>query len=210
MPISLLAIIHVMLAHWAYYLFPWVSLAYLLYFYLFVVAMGLLVIILAILTHWAYYLFPWTSSTHLLYFYLLLCLWACLLSFLPYWRIELITSFLGLRRPIYFTFTSCCAYRSTGCHSCHIDLLGLLSLFLGFPSSFTLLLPLVVPMGLLAVIPIILAHWAYYLFPWAFPAHLLYFYLFCFLALSPFLVIGLFLLLGLLLKNGYQHFLINY
>ena len=108
-----------------------------------------------------------------------------------------------------FYFTSCYAYGPAGCHSCHIGLLGLWSLFLGFPSSFTLLLPLVVPMGLLAIIPIILAHWAYYLFPWAFPAHLLYFYLFCFLALSSFLVVGLFLPLGLLSENGYQHFLTN-
>ena len=64
-------------------------------------------------------------------------------------------------------------------------------------------------MGLLAIIPIILAHWAYYLFPWAFPAHLLYFYLFYFLTLSSFLIVGLFLPLGLLSENGYQHFLTN-
>ena len=74
MPMSLLAIIHVMLAHWAYYLFSWVFSAHLLYFYLFVVPIGLLAVILVILTHWAYYLFPWTSPAHLLYFYPLLCL----------------------------------------------------------------------------------------------------------------------------------------
>ena len=34
---------------------------------------------------------------------------------------------------------------------------------------------LAVPMGLLAVIPAMLAHWANHLFPWAFTTHLLYF-----------------------------------
>ena len=36
---------------------------------------------------------------------------------------------------------------------------------------------LAMPMGLLAVIPAMLANWANYLFPWAFATHLLYFYL---------------------------------
>ena len=35
---------------------------------------------------------------------------------------------------------------------------------------------LAISMGLLAVIPTILAHWAHYLFPWASMAHLLYFF----------------------------------
>ena len=74
MPMSLLAIIHVMLAHWAYYLFSWVFPAHLLYFYFFAMPMGLLTVNLVILTHWAYYLFRWTSPAHLLYFYPLLCL----------------------------------------------------------------------------------------------------------------------------------------
>jgi len=38
-------------------------------------------------------------------------------------------------------------------------------------------LPLLVPMGLMAIIFAMLAHWAYYLFPWFSLAHLLYFYL---------------------------------
>ena len=39
------------------------------------------------------------------------------------------------------------------------------------------LLPLVMPMGLLVVILAMLAHYAFYLFSWAFKAHLLYLYL---------------------------------
>ena len=50
-------------------------------------------------------------------------------------------------------------------------------LFLGFHGPFTLLLPLVVLVGLLAIILAMLAHWDFYFFPWAFVAHLLYFYL---------------------------------
>ena len=104
----------------------------------------------------------WTLLQLLLF---LLCPWACRLSFLPCWPIGLIISFLGFPRPIYFTFTSCCAYGPIGCHPCHVGPLGLLPLSLGFFNPFTLLLPLVVPMGLLAIIPTMLAHWAYYLFP---------------------------------------------
>ena len=120
--------------------------------------MGLPIVILAMLTHWVNYLFPWVSSAHLLYFYLLLCLWAYWLSSLPCWPIRLITSFLGLLQPIYFTFTSCCAYGPIGYHSYHVGPLRLLPLSLGFLGPFTLLLPLVVPMGLLAIIPVTLAH----------------------------------------------------
>ena len=71
---------------------------------------------------------------------------------LPCWPIGFVTSFLGISRPIYFTFTSCCAYRPVGYHFCHVGALDLLPLFLGFHGPFTLLLPLIVPMGLLAVI----------------------------------------------------------
>ena len=71
---------------------------------------------------------------------------------LPCWPIRFVTSFLGISRPIYFTFTSCCAYRPVGYHFCHVGALDLLPLFLGFHGPFTLLLPLIVPMGLLAVI----------------------------------------------------------
>ena len=51
------------------------------------------------------------------------------------------------------------------CHFCHVGPLALLPFYLGFPCPFALLLPLVVPMGLLAIIPTMLAHWAYYLLP---------------------------------------------
>ena len=103
----------------------------------------------------------------------------------------------------------------------------LLPLSLGFFSSFTLSLPLIPPMGLLAVISTILTHWACYLFPWASSANLLYLYLLfvprvCWLSflpclpigfnnlLLPFkfhfpstsLIVGLLLLLGFLSKVG--------
>ena len=70
-----------------------------------VMPMGLLVVIPAILAHYASYLFSWASKAHLLYLYLLLCIWAYWLLFMPCWTIRLFTFFLGLLRPIYFTFT---------------------------------------------------------------------------------------------------------
>ena len=126
-----------------------------------IVPMGLLVVIPAMLAYWVYYLLSWVSSAHLLCLYLLLCSWVCWLSFLPCWPIGFITSFLGFLRPTYFVFTSYCAHRPVGCHSWHVGLLGLLPLFLGFLGPFTLSLPLIVPMGLLIVIPVTLAHWVY-------------------------------------------------
>jgi len=48
--------------------------------------------------------------------------------------------------------------------------------FLGLFNPFILSLPLIVSMGLLAVIPTTLGHWAYDLFFWASSAHLLYLY----------------------------------
>ena len=87
-----------------------------------ILPMGLLAIIPIMLAHWACYLFSWASSTPLLYLYLLSFPWACWLSFLPCWPIELATSFLGLPDPI------------------------------------TSSLLLILPMGLLAVIPAMLAH----------------------------------------------------
>ena len=74
-------------------------------------------------------------------------------------------------------FTSCCGHEPTGCHSCHVGSLGLLPLFLGFHNPFALLLPLVVPIGLLAIILVLLAHWVYSLFSWVSTAHLLYFFI---------------------------------
>ena len=124
--------------------------------------MNLLYVIPVMLAHWIYYLFSWASTTHLLYFYLLLCPWACWLSFLPCWPIGFITSFLGFSRPICFTFTSCCAHGSAGCHSCHVGPLGLLPLFLGFHDQFTLLLPL--PFPFFSHLPLLLGffcHWAF-------------------------------------------------
>ena len=88
----------------------------------------------------------------------LLCLWTCWPSFLSCWSIGFFISFLGLSWPIYFTFTSCCAHGFVGCHFYHVCPLSFLALFVGFHGPFTLLLPLVVPMGLLAVIPTMLAH----------------------------------------------------
>ena len=91
--------------------------------------------------------------------------WASWLSFLPCWLIGFTTSFLRLPRLIYFTFTSYYIHGPISCHSYHVGLLGLSFLSLGFHSPFTLLLPLIMPMGLLAIISAMLAHWANYLFP---------------------------------------------
>ena len=77
----------------------------------------------------------------------------------------------------YCNFSSCYTYRPTSCHSCHVSPLGFLPLFLGFHSLFTLFLPLIMHVGLLIVIPAMLAHWALYLFSWVSTAHSLYFYL---------------------------------
>lgn len=71
---------------------------------------------------------------------------------LPCWPIGFITYFFGLPQPIYFFFSSNCAHGPTGCHSCHVSLLGLLHLFLGFLGPFTSSLPLIVPISLLVVI----------------------------------------------------------
>ena len=80
--------------------------------------------------------------------------------------------------PIYFTFTSCCSHEPASSHSYHVGPLGSLPLFLGFHNSFTLLLPLVMHKGLLAVILAMLAHRDFYLFSWASTTHLLYSYIF--------------------------------
>ena len=108
-----------------------------------IVLMGPLTVIPATLAYWVYYLFAWVSSAYLLHFYLLLCPWACWLSFLSRWPIGFIISFIGLPRPIYFTFTSYCFHGPTVCHFCHVDPLGLLSYFYHlycFFLSFSLLL----------------------------------------------------------------------
>ena len=73
-------------------------------------------------------------------------------------------------------FSSCYAHGLAGCHSFHVGPLGCLPLFLGFHGLFTLRLPLVVLMDLLAVIPIMLVHRAFYFISWASTTHLLYFY----------------------------------
>ena len=83
--------------------------------------------------------------------------WACW----PYWPTGLITSFLGLPRPTYFIFTSYSSHQPVGCHSYHVDSLGLLPLFLGFFSRLTLSLPLILSIGLLDVILAMLTHWVY-------------------------------------------------
>ena len=55
-------------------------------------------------------------------------------------------------------FSSYYAHGPIGCHSCHVSPLSFLPIFLRFHSPFTLLLPLVMPMGLLVVILAMLAH----------------------------------------------------
>ena len=95
----------------------------------------------------------------------------------PCWPIGPITSFLGFPRPTYLIFTSYSSHGPANCHSCHIGPLGLLPLFLGFSGLLTSSSPLILLLGLLAMIPIMLAHWACYLFSWASSAHLLHLYL---------------------------------
>ena len=68
--------------------------------------------------------------------------WACWLC----QPIGLITFFLGLPRPTYLIFTSYSSHGPAGCSSCHVGLLCLLSLFLGFLGSLTSSLPLILPM----------------------------------------------------------------
>ena len=181
---------------------------------------------MGLLAHWAHYLFHWASPTDLPHLYLLFFLWASWLLFLPCWPIGLATSFLELSRPIYFIFTSYSSHGLASCYSCHVGPLGLLPLFLGFLAPLISSLPLILLMGLLTVIPAMLAHWTCYLFSWASLAHLLYLYLsffpwacwllflpcwligftnlllpFLFLFLSISLIVGLLLLLSLSLKK---------
>ena len=87
--------------------------------------------------------------------------WACHLFSRP---IGLATSFLGLPQPTYFVFTSYSSHGFASCYSYHAGPLGLLPLFLDFLGSLTSFLSLILPMGLLAVISTMLAHWACYLF----------------------------------------------
>ena len=115
---------------------------------------------------------------------------------LPCWPIGLITFPVGLPWPIYFTFTSYYAHEPSVCHSYHAGSLDLLPLFLRFHGPFALLLPLVVPMSLLAVISAMLAHWVCYLYSWASIAYLLYFYFLlcpwaCWLSFLPCWSLGL-------------------
>ena len=112
--------------------------------------------------------------------------------------------------------------------------IGFITLLLGFPGPFTLLLSFIMSMGLLTVIPTTLAHWVYYLFSWASSAHLLYFYhllfpwvcwlsflscwfieiiilLLSLILLFPliFLIVGFLLPLDLLSKVGIYNFFFN-
>lgn len=85
-------------------------------------------------------------------------LWVLWLLALPYCPIGFVTSLLGLPWPSYFIFTFYYSRVSASCHSYNTGPLGLLHLSLGFLGPFTLFLPLIPPIGLLAVIPTILAY----------------------------------------------------
>ena len=101
-------------------------------------------------------------------------------SFVPSWTGYYLGKDICLYSPLGFHFchsSSCPSHGPCGFQSCHTNLLGLLSLYLGFLGSFTLSLPLTLLTGLLAIIPIMLAHWACYLFLQATLAHLLHLYL---------------------------------
>ena len=104
-------------------------------------------------------------------------------------------SFCPLPNFYFCNSFSCYAHGTASCHFCHVGPLGLLPLFLGFLGPFTLSLPLIVPMSLLAFIFAMLAHWVYYLFSWVSSAHLLYLYLLlcpwaCWLSFLPCWPIG--------------------
>ena len=58
----------------------------------------------------------------------------------------------------------------------HVGPLGSLALSSVFPDPLVSSLPLILPMGQLAIIPAMLAHWTCYLFSWASSAHLLHLY----------------------------------
>ena len=105
--------------------------------------------------------------------------YSCHCSSFPwaYWPIGLITSFLGLPQPTCLIITSYSSYGSVGCYSCHVGPLVLLLLFLGFLGPLASSLPLILPMGLVAIIPVMSAHWTCYLFSWASSAHLFHLYL---------------------------------
>ena len=112
----------------------------------------------------------WTSTVIFYFRAMSMGLLATIPAMLAYW-----VHYLFPPQPNCFIFTSCCAYGLASYHSCHVGSLSLLPLFLGFPDLIALLLPLIVPMGLLAVISAMLAHWTCYLFPWDSPTQLFYF-----------------------------------
>ena len=75
------------------------------------------------------------------------------------WPIGLIASFLGRPQPTCHIFTSYSSPEPASYYSCHVGPLSLLHFFLDFLRPLTLSLPLILPMGLLIVIPAMLAHW---------------------------------------------------
>ena len=79
--------------------------------------MDLLIVIPAMLAHWAFYQFSWASTAYLIYFNLLLCLWACLLPFLPYWPIGPFYLFSWASRAhlLYFYLVDTVFYMSSIC-----------------------------------------------------------------------------------------------
>ena len=98
--------------------------------------MGLLVVTSYHVDSLGFYLFSWTLIGHLLYFYLLLCPWACWFSLpamLAHWAF---ISFFGFSHPIYFTFTSHCAYGLGGCHFLLCWPIWFLPLFVGSHGPF--------------------------------------------------------------------------
>ena len=72
------------------------------------------------------------------------------------------SSLLGFHFCCSFSYHAC---RPTSFHSCHVSPLNLLPPLLGFPDPFTLYLPLITLIDLLAINFAMLAHWVYYLFP---------------------------------------------
>ena len=193
----LLAIISCHVSPLGVYLSYWTFITHLLYLLPSIVLIGLLATIPTTLNRWVFSLFFLSfhgSFTLLLPLVVSMSLLDAILATLAYW--VFFTSFLGLSWPIYFTFTSCCAHELAGYYSCHVGLLGFLHLFLGFHGPFTLLLPLVVHMGLLAAILATLAHWVLLpLFlgfhsPFAFIMFLPFFSSFIFLHYWAFLLLG--------------------
>ena len=95
--------------------------------------------------------------------------WACIAFFVPSWNGHCPDQGLCPYSPLgsYSCHSSYSSHGPVGCYSCHVGPLGLLPLLLGFLGPLISYLPLILHINPLAIIPVMLAHWACYLFSWA-------------------------------------------